>query len=311
MSYVSSSTGPPCDWSLLPLMLGPYLCKRIRLSAGGSRANRSSRCVPVYLSKQMLGERQPQCNNCAAGRSVIQKLWMWSQLGAGVILMRTGTLANPACRYAAFKLHMYTAVRDSTAILLHPAQVAKQQAMGAVKNLHKNLSAPKPSIVNSSLSTASRKRISQKVRKYRAWEVTCLFFTSTCRRGSSDLQIAQQELQPKMQQWHNSTGQASHQSSHLSDSSATDGSQQPGEPGLEVDSPEYDELVRDVAARIIQTYWRRCQARLLTMHIVRSSDGVLIPRMDPSSRPRQNNSTRCHTPESSTKSGMILLSHHH
>lgn len=114
-----------------------------------------------------------------------------------------------------------------------------------------------------------------------------------------------------MQQWHNTTAQASHQSSCLSDSSASDGSnvddsQQPAESGLEMDGPEYDELVRDVAARIIQTYWRRCKSRVTT---VRGVDHVLAPRMDPPLRPQPLSTRTCRTPEPSITRGALLLSH--
>lgn len=126
-------------------------------------------------------------------------------------------------------------------------------------------------------------------------------------RLSSPLQIAEQELQPKMQQWHNTAAQASVHS-YLSETSTTDGSQQPAEPGLEVQDGEYDELVRDVAARIIQTYWGRYKARRRTFSRPRSSDRVLAPRMDPPLRPRQFNGPACHTPE---PSGTVLLLNFH
>ena len=114
-----------------------------------------------------------------------------------------------------------------------------------------------------------------------------------------------------MQQWHNTTAQASHQSSCLSDSSASDvsnvdDSQQPAESGLEMDGPEYDELVRDVAARIIQSYWRQCKSRVTT---VRGVDHVLAPRMDPPLRPQPLSTRTCHTPEPSITRGALLLSH--
>jgi hypothetical protein len=125
--------------------------------------------------------------------------------------------------------------------------------------------------------------------------------------GSAFTQIAQ-ELQPKMQQWHNTAAQNVSTGSSSSDLSSDNGSQQPVEPDLEVHGPEYDELMRDVAARIIQTYWGRYKKHLPTMNRTKTSEHVLASRLDPQSRAGQLHRTACYTPEPNTKFSMQLAS---
>jgi hypothetical protein len=108
-----------------------------------------------------------------------------------------------------------------------------------------------------------------------------------------------------MQLWHKSSAQALHESSCLSDSSSIDGLQQLDESGIELESPEYGELVRDVATRIIQTYWRQFKARTATMNRRSNTGSVLTPRMDVPLQATEFNGT-CHSPASSIKSGVSI-----
>ena len=75
-----------------------------------------------------------------------------------------------------------------------------------------------------------------------------------------------------------------------------------------MDGREYDDLVRDVAARIIQTYWRRHTPHGHVLNRVGSCDRVLAPRMNPPLRPQQLAGRSCHTPEPSATRGKLHLS---